>query len=169
MLRTKGRTRQLNAEALGIGPTTRVILWQTTLGLPAAERAFLVAHELGHVRQHHLWKGLAWFVLLAWIAPLRSPEDVPRVLLTAFVLLTLATPIVNTLSRRYEAEADWIGLENARNPRAAQRFFADVAQAGVRDPEPPRWWTLVFGTHPSLAERAGTADAFSRARSPGGS
>ena len=177
VLRTKGRTRQLNAEALGIGPTTRVILWQTTLGLPAAERAFLVAHELGHVRQHHLWKGLAWFVLLlapglallARIAPLRSPEDVPRVLLTAFVLLTLATPIVNTLSRRYEAEADWIGLENARNPRAAQRFFADVAQAGVRDPEPPRWWTLVFGTHPSLAERAGTADAFSRARSPGGS
>ncbi|HET9674711.1 MAG TPA: M48 family metalloprotease [Gaiellaceae bacterium] len=177
VLRTKGRTRQLNAEALGIGPTTRVILWQTTLALPAAERAFLVAHELGHVRQHHLWKGLAWFVLLlapglallAWIAPLRIPEDVPRVLLTAYVLLTLATPIVNTLSRRYEAEADWVGLETARNPRAAQRFFADVAKAGVRDPEPPRWWTLVFGTHPSLAERAGMADAFSRARSRGGS
>lgn len=176
--RTSGRTRQLNAVALGIGPTTRVILWQTTLALPAAERAFLVAHELGHVRQRHLWKGLAWFVLLltpglallARLAPLRTPEDVPRVLLTAFVLLTLATPVVNALSRRYEAEADWIGLETARNPRAAQRFFADVARAGVRDPDPPRWWTLVFGTHPSLADRAGMADAFSRAvRSPGGS
>ena len=176
--RTSGRTRQLNAVALGIGPTTRVILWQTTLALPAAERAFLVAHELGHVRQRHLWKGLAWFVLLltpglallARLAPLRTPEDVPRVLLTAFVLLTLATPVVNALSRRYEAEADWIGLETARNPRAAQRFFADVASAGVRDPDPPRWWTLDFGTHPSLADRAGMADAFSRAvRSPGGS
>ena len=176
--RTSGRTRQLNAEALGIGPTTRVILWQTTLALPAAERAFLVAHELAHVKRQHLWKGLAWFVLLlapglallAWLAPLRTPEDLPRVLLTAFVLLTLSTPIVNALSRRYEAEADWVGLETARNPRAAQRFFADVARAGVRDPDPPRWWTLVFGTHPSLAERAGMADAFSRAsRSPGGS
>ena len=130
------------------------------------------------MRQRHLWKGLAWFVLLltpglallARLAPLRTPEDVPRVLLTAFVLLTLATPVVNALSRRYEAEADWIGLETARNPRAAQRFFADVASAGVRDPDPPRWWTLVFGTHPSLADRAGMADAFSRAvRSPGGS
>ena len=176
--RTSGRTRQLNAVAIGIGPTTRVILWQTTLALPAAERAFLVAHELGHVRQRHLWKGLAWFVLLltpglallARLAPLRTPEDVPRVLLTAFVLLTLATPVVNALSRRYEAEADWIGLETARNPPAAQRFFADVARAGVRDPDPPRWWALVFGTHPSLADRAGMADAFSRAvRSPGGS
>jgi STE24 endopeptidase len=178
VLRTKGRTRQLNAEALGIGPTTRVILWQTTLALPAAQRAFLVAHELAHVRQRHLWKGLAWFVLLltpglallARLAPLRAPEDVPRVLLTAFVLLTLATPVVNALSRRYEAEADWIGLENAGNPRAAQRFFAEVARAGVRDPDPPGWWTLVFGTHPSLADRAGMADAFTRAvRSPEGS
>ena len=176
--RTSGRTRQLNAVALGIGPTTRVILWQTTLALPAAQRAFLVAHELAHVRQRHLWKGLAWFVLLlapglallARLAPLRAPEDVPRVLLTAFVLLTLATPVVNALSRRYEAEADWIGLENADNPRAAQRFFAEVARAGVRDPDPPGWWTLVFGTHPSLADRAGMADAVSRARrSPEGS
>ncbi len=175
---TSGRTRQLNAVALGIGLTTRVILWQTTLALPAAQRAFLVAHELAHVRQRHLWKGLAWFVLLltpglallARLAPLRAPEDVPRVLLTAFVLLTLATPVVNALSRRYEAEADWIGLENAGNPRAAQRFFAEVARAGVRDPDPPGWWTLVFGTHPSLADRAGMADAFSRAaRSPEGS
>jgi STE24 endopeptidase len=176
--RTKGRTRQLNAVALGLGPTTRVILWQSTLSLPAAERAFLVAHELAHVRQRHLWKGLAWFVLLltpglallARLAPLRAPEDVPRVLLTAFVLLTLATPVVNAISRRYEAEADWIGLRTAENPHAAQRFFADVARAGVRDPDPPPWWTFVFGTHPSLAERAGTADAFTRARrSPGGS
>ncbi len=176
--RTSGRTRQLNAVALGIGPTTRVILWQTTLGLPAGERAFLVAHELAHVKQRHLWKGLAWFVLLlapglallARLAPLRLPDDVPRVLLTAFVLLTLSTPIVNAISRRYEAEADWIGLETARNPRASQRFFADIAKAGVRDPAPPGWWTIVFGTHPGLAERAGMADAFSRARrSPGGS
>jgi STE24 endopeptidase len=176
--RTSGRTRQLNAVALGIGPTTRVILWQTTLALPAAQRAFLVAHELGHVRQRHLWKGLAWFVLLltpglallARLAPLRAPEDVPRVFLTAFILLTLATPVVNALSRRYEAEADWIGLENAGNPRAAQRFFAEVARAGVRDPDPPGWWTLVFGTHPSLADRAGMANAFTRAvRSPEGS
>ena len=175
--RTRGRTRQLNAVAIGIGPTTRVILWQTTLALPAAQRAFLVAHELAHLRQRHLWKGLAWFVLLlapglallARLAPFRTPEDVPRVLLTAFVLLTLATPVVNALSRRYEAEADWIGLENAGNPRATQSFFAEVAGAGVRDPDPPRWWTLVFGTHPRLADRAGMADAFSRARpSPGG-
>ncbi len=62
--RTHGRTRLLNAEALGIGPTKRVILWETTLALPAAERGFLVAHELAHVQREHLWRGLGWFVLL---------------------------------------------------------------------------------------------------------
>jgi STE24 endopeptidase len=168
--RTRGRTRLLNAEALGIGPTTRVILWESTLALPAAERAFLVAHELAHVQRKHLWKGLAWFVLLvvpalallAQLAPLRAPEDVPRALLIAFVLLLVATPIANAVSRRYEAEADWVALETTRDPVGAKRFFADLAVAGVRDPSPPRWWRLPFGTHPTLAERAGMADASGR-------
>ena len=166
--RTRGRTRQLNAEALGIGPTTRVILWESTLALPAAERAFLVAHELAHVQRAHLWKGLAWFVLLllpalallAGLAPLRVPDDVPRALLVAFVLLLAATPLANAISRRYEAEADWIALETTRNPAGAKRFLADLAEAGVRDPSPPHWWAIPFGTHPTLAERAGMADAW---------
>lgn len=166
--RTRGRTRLLNAEALGIGPTTRVILWESTLTLPAAERAFLVAHELAHVQRKHLWKGLAWFVLLlvlalallARLVQLQAPEDVPRALLIAFVLLLAATPIANAISRRYEAEADWIALETARDPVGAKRFLADLAEAGVRDPSPPRWWTIPFGMHPTLAERAGMADAW---------
>jgi STE24 endopeptidase len=172
MRRTRGRTRQLNAEALGIGPTTRVILWQTTLALPAGERGFLVAHELAHVKRVHLWKGLAWFGLLlvpalalvARVAPLRMPEDVPRALLVAFVLLLAATPIANVVSRRYEAEADWIALETTRNPSGAKRLLADLADAGVRDPSPPRWWTVGFGTHPTLAERAGMASRAPRSR-----
>ena len=167
--RTRGRTRLLNAEALGIGPTTRVILWESTLALPAAERAFLVAHEFAHVQRAHLWKGLAWFVLLlvpglallARLAPLRVPEDVARALLVAFVLLLAATPLANAVSRRYEAEADWIALETTRDPAGAKRFLADLAEAGVRDPSPPRWWTIPFGTHPTLGERAGIADAWS--------
>jgi STE24 endopeptidase len=173
--RTRGRTRQLNAEALGIGPTTRVVLWESTLALPAAERAFLVAHELAHVKRSHLWKGIAWFVLLlvpglallARLAPLRAPEEVPRVLLIAFVLLLAATPIANAVSRRYEVEADWIALETTRDPDGAKRFLAELAEAGVRDPSPPRWWTVPFGTHPTLAERAGMAEANDR-RSRGG-
>src|SRR5918994_2400988 len=171
--RTRGRTRQLNAEALGIGPTTRVVLWESTLALPAAERAFLVVHELAHVKRSHLWKGLAWFVLLlvpglallSRLAQLQIPDDVPRALLLAFLLLLAATPIASAVSRRYEAEADWVALDTTRDPEGAKRFFADLAEAGVRDPSPPRWWTVSFGTHPPMAERAGMADAWAHRRS----
>ena len=68
----------------------------------------------------------------------------------------------NAISRRYEAEADWVALETTRDPVGAKRFLADLAEAGVRDPSPPRWWTIPFGTHPTLAERAGMADASGR-------
>lgn len=171
--RTSGRTRQVNAEALGIGPTTRVILWGTTLELAADVRRALVAHELAHVSRAHLWKGVGWFVLLlvpglallARLAPLRDERDVPRALLVAFLLLVLATPATGALSRRYEAEADWVALETTRDPDSYRRLLVVIAGRGLADPSPPLAWHRAFGTHPTLAERAGMADAWARARS----
>jgi STE24 endopeptidase len=173
--RTRDRTRAVSAEAIGIGPTTRVILWGTTLDLAGNVRGFLVAHELAHVSRAHLWKGLAWFVLLlvpglallARLAPLGSPNGVPRALLVAFVLLVLATPLVSALSRRYEAEADWVAVETTRDADGAHRLLARLAEASVRDPDPPGWWTFVFATHPSLSERAGLVDAWATTRRAG--
>lgn len=178
--RTRDRTRALSAEAIGIGPTTRVILWGTTLDLAANVRGFLVAHELAHVSRAHLWKGLAWFVLLfvpglallARLVPLASPNAVPRALLVAFVLVLAATPLANAISRRYEAEADWVAVETTRDATGATRLLARLAEAAARDPDPPSWWTFVFATHPTLAERAGLVDAWARSRagpSPAGS
>lgn len=178
--RTRDRTRAVGAEAIGIGPTTRVILWGTTLDLAANVRGFLVAHELAHVSRAHLWKGLAWFVLLlvpglallARLVPLGSPEAVPRALLAAFVLLLLTTPFVNAVSRRYEAEADWVAIRTTRDATGAHRLLARLGEAAVRDPDPPSWWTFAFGTHPTLAERAGLVDAWATTRagrSPAGS
>jgi STE24 endopeptidase len=170
------RTRQLNAEAIGIGPTTRVILWDTTLRLPRREIVFLVGHELSHVSRHHLWRGLGWFVLLlvpstwllARVVPLRAPEDVPRTVLAGVAILLLLTPFTNAVSRRYEAEADWIALETTGDPAAGQRFFVDLSAAGLRDPDPPRWDVLLFGTHPPLLDRIAMTKATSRAAAPRG-
>jgi Zn-dependent protease with chaperone function len=167
-----GRTRQLNAEALGIGPTTRVILWDTTLRLPAPDIRFLVGHELGHVSRKHLWKGLGWFVLfvvpatwlLARVAPLRGPDDVPRAMLAGVAILFALTPLTNVVSRRYEAEADWVGLQTARDPTAAKGFFVALSAAGLRSPDPPRWSVIVFGTHPPLIDRIAMAEAWARSR-----
>src|SRR6266508_1991040 len=164
------RTRQLNAEALGIGPTTRVILWDTTLRLPPAEIRFLTAHELGHVSRKHLWRGLAWFLLLvvpstwllARLVPLRGPEEVPSAVLAGVAILFVLTPFTNAVSRRYEAEADWVALRTTHDPVAGKRFFVDLSAAGLRDPDPPRWSVLLFGTHPPLIDRIAMTEAWAR-------
>jgi STE24 endopeptidase len=52
------RTRAINAELYGVGPTKRIILWDTALDgrLTRAEIRSLAAHEFGHVEAHHVWK-----------------------------------------------------------------------------------------------------------------
>jgi STE24 endopeptidase len=173
----RSRTRQLNAEALGVGATTRIILWDTTLALPRGVVLFLAAHELAHVARHHLWKGLAWFVLfalpltyvLARLVDLREPRRVPTAILIGVLLVLAVTPAANAVSRRYEAEADWIALRATRDPAAAAQLFRALAVAGKRDPTPPRLYTLVFGTHPPILDRIRMATAVSGRRSRAGS
>ncbi|HYM64538.1 MAG TPA: M48 family metalloprotease, partial [Gaiellaceae bacterium] len=61
------RTTTANAYVAGIGPTRRVVLYDTILDgrFPRGEVLAVAAHELAHVGRRHLWKGLAWFALLA--------------------------------------------------------------------------------------------------------
>ena len=176
----RSRTRALNAEALGIGPTTRIILWDTTLRLPGGVVRFLSAHELAHVSRSHLWKGLAWFVLfavpltwlLARLVDVREPETVPLAVLVGTLLVLAITPAANAVSRRYEAEADWVALESTNDPAGGANLFVMVAAAGLRDPTPPPVYWAIFGTHPTIAERLAMAEAFRTrraGRSPGGS
>ena len=175
--RTHGRTRQISAEAIGIGSTTRVVLWETALDLPPRERRFLIAHELAHVSRAHLWKGLGWFALLlvpglavlAVAVPLREARDVARAVLVAFTLLLAAEPVANAVSRRYEAEADFVAVRTTTDPYAMYPLMRRIAEAGVRDPDPPAWWHVVFGTHPTLAERVGMAIRFHAGPPRGGS
>ncbi len=176
----RSRSRQLNAEALGVGPTTRIILWDTTLELPRRVVLFLAAHELAHVSRSHLWKGLGWFVLfavpltylLARLVDLREPSAVPRAILVGTLLVLAVTPAANAVSRRYEQEADWVGLRTTRDADGAERLLVALAAAGKRDPSPPRLYAFVFGTHPPILDRIAMAEAFRNGRwgrSPGGS
>lgn len=167
------RTTRISAEVAGIGPTRRVILWDTTLArAPEREVRFLVAHELAHVADRHLWKGIAWFALaalpIAFVVAgatrrrggIGSAAAVPAAVL-ALVLAELALqPVANALSRRYEAEADWDGLRAARDPAAAVALFQRFGTANLADPAPPGWAYGLLATHPSLVERIAMARAF---------
>ena len=60
-------TEQANAFAFGMGPSRRVVFWNTILKEPftEAEQKVVLAHELAHHSQRHLPKGIAWFALFA--------------------------------------------------------------------------------------------------------
>ncbi|MDQ3778833.1 MAG: M48 family metalloprotease, partial [Actinomycetota bacterium] len=56
-----------NAQAAGLGPSRRIILWDTLLDgrFTDGEIGVVLAHELAHHSRNHLWKGIAWYALLS--------------------------------------------------------------------------------------------------------
>ena len=167
--KARERTRAVNAEAIGAGPTTRVILWDTLLAPEVGrdEVRFAAAHELGHVARRHPWKGVAWFALLAlpgaWLlgraARLQDPRALPRVALVLLLLQLATLPLASAISRRYEAEADAVGLRLTRDGRAAEALYRRFARTSLSDPDPPLLLHLLRDTHPTLVERIATARA----------
>jgi STE24 endopeptidase len=171
-----GKTTAANAYAIGIGPSSSVFLWDTLLDgrFTPREVRFVTGHELAHIARLHLWKGIAWgaligIPLLAAIAlvtgrrgGLRSPGNVPLALLTLTVLLLAVTPFTNVVSRRYEAEADWVGLRGTQDPQAAEGLFKGFVRVDLADPNPPGWVHVFLDNHPTLLTRVEEAQAFAR-------
>jgi STE24 endopeptidase len=165
-----------NAFSTGIGPSRRVVVWDTLLRPPfdREEVRVVIAHEYGHQKSNHIWKGLAWYGLwslpvLALVAAatrrwggLYAPRAVP-VAIFALTLITFAIqPLANVISRRMEAEADWVALQTTRDPASARKLFESFTKIALIEPDPPEWAHLYFDTHPSIDERIAEATAWER-------
>jgi STE24 endopeptidase len=167
------RTTTANAYVTGIGPTRRIVLYDTLLDGRFTEGEILSvsAHELAHVGERHLWKGLAWFALfavpgtalLAWITERRGgladPRLVPLGLAFVFAYVLVTQPLANVVSRRYEAEADWLALQATRDPESAVALERRFVTTSLSDPDPPAWVTYWLGTHPPPLKRIAMAEA----------
>ena len=123
------RTTAANAYVGGIGPTRRVVLYDTLLDgrFSQPEVVSVSAHELAHVDAAISGKasagspsspfhacssslGLPSGGGLAALEPCRSRSQSP----SASSFWTM--PFANAVSRRFEAEADWIALRSTRDP-----------------------------------------------------
>jgi STE24 endopeptidase len=169
-------TKEVNAFSVGMGPSTHVVLWDTLLDGRFSDREVraVLAHELGHVHHRHIWKGVGWFVLLAF--PLAyavargtrrqggmgSPGAVPLAVLVVVLFGVAATPLQNIVSRRYEAEADWSALEATRDPDAVSGVFEKFGRTSLDEPNPPLWAYVLLENHPTLAQRIAMAEAWKR-------
>lgn len=173
-------TEQANAYAYGIGPSRRVVFWDTILRAPftRGEQEVVLAHELAHHSQRHLAEGIGWFAVFAvpgaWIlmratrrrGGMGTPEAAPLALLVVAILQLAALPAANALSRRMEAEADWRALEITHDPASLEGLMVELARTSLGDPDPPAWTQLVLGTHPSLADRVAMARAWTARSAP---
>jgi Zn-dependent protease with chaperone function len=169
-------TSQANAFAAGLGPTERVVLWDTLLDgrFRRGEVRAVIAHEFTHIARHHLWKGLGWFALftfpvafvVAEAARRRGGLGDPGVLPYGMLVLLLANiaiaPITNLVSRRYEAEADWGSLKATRDAASMQRLMEHFSETSLAQPNPPEWAHLFLDTHPTLMQRIEMAEAWKR-------
>jgi STE24 endopeptidase len=174
------RTTTLNAYVSGFGGTRRVVLYDTLLkDLPRGQIESVVGHELGHARNNDVLLGTALAAvgalggtcLLALVldtravrrrAGVRGPGD-PAV--AALVLAAvawggfLASPAQNTVSRAIEARADRAALTATGDAVSFDRLQRQLALHSRADPTPPAVTQFWFGSHPTVLQRIGIAEA----------
>jgi STE24 endopeptidase len=171
------RTTAANAYVTGLGPTKRVVLFDTLLDrYNRDEIRLVVAHELAHVRHRDVRRSLLYAAIVApaaalavqrvsWeLSPERgTPATLPAVGLAAMLITGPIGLIGNRLSRAMERRADHFALELAGAPDAFVSFERTIALQNVADVDPPRWVSRLLATHPPTTERIGAAVAFAQA------
>jgi STE24 endopeptidase len=174
------RTTGANAYVGGLGSTKRVVLYDNLIeDFPPEQVRSVVAHELAHVEHRDLLRGLLFIAIvapagmylvqraserLAGDRPLRAPADLPKLALVLAVVSFMGGIAGNALSRPVEARADAYALDLTKDPAAFIGLERRLALRNVSDPDPPGLLHLLFGTHPTTADRIGYGLAWSERR-----
>jgi STE24 endopeptidase len=182
------RTNALNAYVSGLGPTRRIVVYDTLLRqAPEAEVKAVVAHELGHAKDADVLTftligafGSAAAVCAVYLLGLygngllrRAGVDSitdPRAIALLLALSTLAglvaAPAANLMSRRIEARADAHALALTADPSTVESMQRRLSIANLADVDPPRLEYVMFSTHPSVLERIAAARRYGRQVAP---
>lgn len=181
------RTTALNAYVSGFGRTRRIVVYDTLLATAEPrEIELVVAHELGHVKHRDVPRGTALGALgaaaavcavgllasrprllaAAGVARFADPRSMALAAALAALLGALAGPFGSALSRRVERRADRHALVLTADPEQFIAMQRRLAVANAADPAPPRALHVLFGTHPTTAERIAMARAFGSAGPP---
>ena len=162
------QTTEMNAYVTGLGPTKRIVMWDTLLAkLTQDEVLAVMGHEMGHYVLHHVWKGLAAGFVVAFFAlfiaqrmyewrlaaPSGDPVTLPRLLLIASVISFLLSPVENGISRYIEHQADEFGLQLTHLNQATASSFIKFAEDSKVNPYPHPFIEFWRYSHPALGKR----------------
>jgi len=159
------RTNTINGYVTGIGPTARIVLWDTALmQLDEDSILFLMAHEIAHYVYKDVYTAVGIAILFAFGGLFvvyicvekinkNSLMRVPVAILTIYFLLFFISPATNAISRQIEKRADAFALEMTNDNEAGIRLFQTLATTSLNELNPPGLVRFFRSTHPSLFER----------------
>jgi STE24 endopeptidase len=183
------QTTRVSANVSGVLGTTRIALNDNLLKqctLP--EIRMVMAHEMGHYVLNHGAKLLTYFgifILIGfaltrvffdaavkrWGIRLRvrgiaDPAGLPLLVLILSTLLFIATPLLNTVVRVTEREADAFGINTSREPIGMAKAALKLGAYRKLDPTPLE--EFIFFDHPSGRARIRMAMDWKAANLPPG-
>jgi STE24 endopeptidase len=168
------RSSHSNAFFSGLGPTRRIVLFDTLVqGMTTAEIVAVVAHELGHNIRKHVSKRLALSVAMTFLAfyvadvALRSPLFFEAFFVqtpsthVGFVLFFLFAPVFtfpliplfSALSRKHEYEADAFAKLMTGQWESMASALTKLAKENLSNLWPHPWYSFFHYSHPSVNER----------------
>ncbi len=164
------QTTRVSANVSGVLGTTRIALNDNLLKqctLP--EIRMVMAHEMGHYVLNHGAKLLTYFGIflligfaltralfdaavrrwgVKWrVRSIADPAGMPLLVLILSTLLFIATPLLNTVVRVTEREADAFGINTSREPDGMAKVALKLGAYRKLDPTPLE--EFIFFDHPS--------------------
>lgn len=164
-------SKQVNAFFTGWGPYREIYLFDTLLKNYREEEILaIIAHELCHYREEHVIIGIimgalglcAGMILMNQIciilfkhslAIAARDMEITHLVLLFSILMFLAQPIKNSLSRAMERRCDSYACELTGNRQIFAEMEKKIAIANRSDVLPHPVYHFWFGTHPSPLER----------------
>jgi STE24 endopeptidase len=176
------QTKKENAFLAGLGKTRRVVLGDNLMeNMSVPEIESIIAHEVGHYKNRHIWKnliigtleGLVGFFILNLVmrsifAQFLSSTSWNLTFFPVFVVLAggisvfLFSPFSNALSRYFEKKADRYALENIQDKKAFMTAMAGLAGRNLSNAYPEWWVKFLYYSHPPVGERLAMAENYKR-------
>lgn len=177
------KTNSMNAYVNGIGSNARIVLWDTTLNQLSDEQIlFIMAHEICHYVEKHIYIGIAIYLLLSLIGlyltyrimnwavnrfgkELKIPDvkdirSLPLFFMILSMLMFTVSPFSNLISRYEETRADRYAINMTQNPDVAITSFQELTRSGLSQVNPPLLVKIFRYSHPTMLERISSLEEF---------
>jgi STE24 endopeptidase len=174
------RSRHSNAFFTGFGRFRKIVLFDTLVAqLAEPELESVLAHEIGHYKNHHVVKLLGvsifgvflGFAAVAWLARQQwfyrafgfdyhpgfvAANVVPAMLLFALLAGTISfwvSPLVHIWSRRFEYEADAFARATMGDAQPLVQALRKLTEKNLSNLTPHPLYSGFYYSHPALLER----------------